>query len=174
MRLNAQRAQEIMNLKGITRSEIERKTGVTARSIEWILQNGFVSDDALDRIASALDVEPSEIYRPDTNAAEENEIEFIKNNDLATVTFSQMRFINKIKRLAEEYPDEVKIIADNKNADGNTYCLCASLPVSWIVKPGKPAEMNLTDEQREERRKQLLQNTNSHRAEQGKNQSESD
>lgn len=92
--------------------------------------------------------------------AEENEIEFLLNDERATATLSQVRFINKIKKMAEEYPGEVVIIADNKNKSGNTVSLCASLPVSWIVKPGKPAELNLTDEQRDELRERLLRNTN--------------
>lgn len=142
MRLNAQRAQEIMNLHGITPDSLAHKTGMTAKSIDWILRNGFASTDAIDRIASALDVASSEISKPDYSAFEENEIEFLKGDDLATVTFSQGRFISKIKRLAEEYPDDVKIIADNLSESGNTYCLCASLPVSWIVRPGKPKELS--------------------------------
>ena len=165
MRLNTQRAKEIMDLRAITRTEIARKTGLTVCSVDWILRNGFASDDALERIASALDVMPSEIFKPDYTASEENEIEFLRGDDRATVTFSQARFISRIKRLAEEYPDDVKIIADNLNEDGNTYCLCASLPVSWIVKPGKPAELNLSEEQRQMRREQLARNTNRDRTE---------
>lgn len=142
MRLNTQRAKEIMNLHGITPDSPAYKTGMTAKSIDWILRNGFVSNDALERIASAFDVMPSEIFKTDYASSEENEIEFLKDDDRATVTFSQGRFISKIKRLAEEYPDDVKIIADNLSESGNTYCLCASLPVSWIVRPGKPKELS--------------------------------
>lgn len=142
MRLNTLRAKEIMDLKGIAPDTLAFSTGMTERTIDWILRNGFASDDALDRIASALDVSTQEIYRPDWSEDYENEIEFLKGDNRATVTFSQARFVSKIKQLAEEYPDDVKVIADNKNKDGNTASICASLPVSWIVKPGKPKELS--------------------------------
>lgn len=146
MRLNTQRAKEIMDLKEITPAMLAFSTGITERSIVWILQNGFASDDALDRIASALDVPPQDMQRPDWSEDYENTIEFLKGDNRATVTFSQGRFISRIKQLAEEYPDTVLIVADNKNKDGNTASICATLPVSWIVKPGKPKE--LTEEQK--------------------------
>lgn len=142
MRLNTQHAKEIMNSKGITPSMLAFSTGMTERTVEWILRNGFASNDALERIASMLEVHTSEIYRPDTSETEENEIEFMKDDNRATVTFSQTRFINKVKQMAKEYPEDVKIIAEDKNKDGNTSSICASLPVSWIVKPGKPRELS--------------------------------
>ena len=47
---------------------------------------------------------------------QENVIEFLKDAKTATVTFSQGRYISKIKKLAEKHPDEVEIIAVNKNS----------------------------------------------------------
>ena len=58
---------------------------------------------------------------------QENVIEFLKNQDTMTVTFSQGRFISKVRELSEKFPDEVKIVAEN--ADGS---IVAHLPVSEL------------------------------------------
>lgn len=56
----------------------------------------------------------------------ENVIGWFKDSEIATVTFSQGRYISKIKKLAEKYPDDVKIL---KNADGT---ILAYVPVKAI------------------------------------------
>ena len=56
----------------------------------------------------------------------ENVIGWYKDSEIATVTFSQGRYISKIKKLAEKYPDDVKIL---KNADGT---ILAYVPVKAI------------------------------------------
>lgn len=73
----------------------------------------------------------------------ENCIEFQLNEDTATVTFCQQRFITKIRKLAEKFPDECEIVAENK--DGS---IMAHIPVKWIRISN--LSKNLTDEQREE------------------------
>jgi len=73
--------------------------------------------------------------------AGENNIEFTRNSPTATVCFSQGRYVSKIKRLAEKYPDECKIMYENK--DGS---IVAHIPVSWVkVSPKR----KISDEQRE-------------------------
>lgn len=57
----------------------------------------------------------------------ENVIEFIKDSDVMGVTLSQGRFISKVKKLAKEHPEDVKIIAENK--DGSIF---AHIPVSYL------------------------------------------
>mgnify|MGYP000200165442 CR=1 FL=1 len=57
----------------------------------------------------------------------ENVIEWLKNDNRATLSLSQRRTISKIEKLANEYPDECKITA--RNTDGT---ICAHVPVSWI------------------------------------------
>lgn len=76
----------------------------------------------------------------------ENVIEFVKNADMATVTFCQTRFISKIRKLAEMYPGECEIIAENK--DGS---ILARLPVKWIriSKITKAAKEYTEEEKRE-------------------------
>lgn len=57
----------------------------------------------------------------------ENVIEFLNNQDTITVSFCSRKWINKIKRLNEKNPEEVKIIAENK--DGS---ICATFPVKYL------------------------------------------
>lgn len=77
----------------------------------------------------------------------ENVIEFIRGAETATLTFSQGRYISKIRKLAKSRPDECQIVAENK--DGS---IMAHVPVSW-VKISPKREVNMT----EERRKQLAE-----------------
>lgn len=71
----------------------------------------------------------------------ENVIEFLRNQDVATVTFCQPRFVNKVKALAIDYPEEVKITAENE--DGS---LVAHVPTRWIC---LKAPRQLTEEERQ-------------------------
>lgn len=79
---------------------------------------------------------------------QENVIEFIKNESRASVTFTQGKYISKIKKLAEKFPDECQIISEK---DG---VLLAHIPTKWI-KINNPKKMELTDEQREIIKKRL-------------------
>lgn len=62
----------------------------------------------------------------DYSAPCENAIEFLKGAKEATVTFTQGRYITKIRKLAERFPDKVKIYSDK---DGT---LVAHIPTSAI------------------------------------------
>lgn len=57
----------------------------------------------------------------------ENVIEFLKDEQRATVTFSQGRYKSRIKKLAAERSEECQIVAENQ--DGS---ICAHIPVSWV------------------------------------------
>lgn len=57
----------------------------------------------------------------------ENVIDWIKDNPMATVSFTQVRMKTRIRKLAKEKPEECQIIAEN--ADGS---LCAHVPTKWI------------------------------------------
>lgn len=76
----------------------------------------------------------------------ENVIEWLNGQQTVTVTFSQPRFINKVKKLAETNP-EVQILAEN--TDGS---ICAHVPLKFI-KLSAPRQM--TEEQREQARERL-------------------
>lgn len=57
----------------------------------------------------------------------DNCMEWLTGQRIGAVTFSQKRWINKIKSYAKDYPDEIKIIAENP--DGTIY---AHVPISWF------------------------------------------
>lgn len=78
----------------------------------------------------------------------ENVIEWIRDEALAGVTLTQGRYITRIEKLAEEYPDECQIVARNK--DGSIF---AHIPVSW-VKIGPPK--NVSEERRILARERML------------------
>ena len=73
----------------------------------------------------------------------ENCIEWLTGQHTITCTFSQNKYIKKVKALAEKYPDKVKIIKEND--DGSIFCKLPikSLKLSII-------ERDLSDEQRAE------------------------
>lgn len=70
----------------------------------------------------------------------ENAVEWLSGQKIISVTFSQRKFINKARKLAEQYPDDVQIIAENE--DGSIFL---HAPLSYF-KFGRPRQ--ITDEQR--------------------------
>lgn len=64
----------------------------------------------------------------------ENCIEWCNGEDEISVTLNQVRYISKVKKLAQKYPSEVKILAQNK--DGSIF---ARMPLKAlklsIIKP---------------------------------------
>lgn len=75
----------------------------------------------------------------------ENAIEWIRDSDIATVTFSQGRFITKIRKLAEKYPDEVQIVAENKKRDGNVSSIVAHIPTRYIQISNRKRDLSEED-----------------------------
>lgn len=86
----------------------------------------------------------------DYNSNNENVIEFLRGAKTATVCFTQGRYISKIKKLAEKFPDEVIITSQNK--DGS---IVAHIPVKYIhiSRPGKGRV--LTEEEKEAAKERL-------------------
>ena len=80
----------------------------------------------------------------------ENVIEFLRDQEIASVTLCQGRFKSKIKKLVEKYPESCSIIAENE--DGSLY---AHIPVSWIK---FNAPLQLSEEQREKKREVMRSN----------------
>lgn len=148
MKLNGKKVKEIMTEKNLTEEMVCTRTGLCLKSLQWILVNGFASRDALERIADAIGKNVCEIVQQDGFSNTENVMEFTKDSDRATVSFSQGRYITKIKKLATERPNECEIVAENK--DGS---ICAHIPVSW-VKIAPPAMR--TEAQREASRRNVL------------------
>lgn len=58
---------------------------------------------------------------------QENLIEWITGSKVATVTFSQKKYINRIKKMAEKYPESVIIEAEND--DGS---VTAHIPIKAV------------------------------------------
>ena len=81
----------------------------------------------------------------------ENMIEFISGTRTATVTFTNQKHINRIKKLYEERKDEFKYLVENH--DGS---VCAKLPLKWIkINPGSKTGRVMTEEQKEAARIRL-------------------
>ena len=78
----------------------------------------------------------------------ENVIEFLENQQQATVTFSQGRYKTRIRKLAEARPEECQIVAENK--DGS---ICAHIPTTWVRIAPPPVR---TEAQREASRRNAL------------------
>ncbi len=77
-------------------------------------------------------------------------IEFIKDSDRATVSFSQGRYKSRIKKLATERPEECQIVAENMDSS-----LFAHIPVAWIkINP----TYQLSEEQREQKAESMRRN----------------
>ena len=58
---------------------------------------------------------------------QENVLQWYTGYESVTCSFTQRRFITKFKKYAEEHPEEVKIVAENK--DGS---ICAKFPLKWL------------------------------------------
>ena len=81
----------------------------------------------------------------------ENVVEFISGTRTATVTFTNQKHINRIKKLYEERKDDFKYFIENK--DGS---ICAKIPLKWIrINPGSKEKRIMTEEQKEAARIRL-------------------
>ena len=126
MRLNVNKYQGLMNKQNIDIADIERQTGLTVKTLEWIFDNGFLEAETLGRLAEVVGCNTSEIGLTDLDNIE-NAIEWLRDRKRATVSFTQGRMITKIKKLAEARPEECQIVAENK--DGS---ICAHIPTRWV------------------------------------------
>ena len=81
----------------------------------------------------------------------ENMIEFISGTRTATVTFTNQKHINRIKKLYEERKDDFKYFKEN--TDGS---VCAKIPLKWIkINAGSKTGRVMTEEQKEAARIRL-------------------
>jgi hypothetical protein len=74
----------------------------------------------------------------------ETAISYLNIDDYAIFHSSEQKWINKILKLRESHPDEVKIVYLPEDNNG---MLLAHVPKSWF-KVSPPAKRNMTDEQR--------------------------
>lgn len=81
----------------------------------------------------------------------ENVLEFISGARTVTVSFTNQKHINRIKKLYEERKDDFKYF--HENTDGS---ICAKLPLKWIkINPGSKTGRVMTEEQKEAARIRL-------------------
>ena len=64
--------------------------------------------------------------------------------DTAYFSSDERRWINRIRRLKKEHPEQVRIIREPEQNDG---CIYAEVPVKWL-KVSPPPKRVLTEEQR--------------------------
>lgn len=75
----------------------------------------------------------------------ENMVEFLSGQKTCTVTFTNQKHINRIKKLYEERKDDFKYFIENP--DGS---ICAKIPLKWIkINPGSKEGRVMTEEQKE-------------------------
>lgn len=81
----------------------------------------------------------------------ENMIEFLSGQRTCTVTFTNQKHINRIKKLYEERKDDFTYLIENP--DGS---ICAKIPLKWIkINPGSKEGRVMTEEQKEAARLRL-------------------
>ena len=71
-------------------------------------------------------------------------IEYIDVDKYATFCSSERKWINKIYKLKEKYPDEVHIEVSEEENDG---MIVAHVPKTWM-KVSPPKKVNYTEEQK--------------------------
>ena len=64
----------------------------------------------------------------------------------------ERRFITKVQKLKEQYPDQVRIIREPEENDGCIYC---EMPTEWFT-IRVPKKMHFTEEQKEAMKQRLL------------------
>ena len=81
----------------------------------------------------------------------ENVLEFISGTRTVTVSFTNKKHINRIKKLYEERKDDFKYFVENP--DGS---VCAKIPLKWIkINAGSKTGRVMTEEQKEAARIRL-------------------
>lgn len=69
-------------------------------------------------------------------------VEFIECGDHLTVSTGKRKYVNKIKKWAKDYPNDVSYV---ENADGS---MCAKLPIGWFRFPSPKTKRTFTEEQK--------------------------
>lgn len=128
MKIDIEKYHSIADARQITDRQVMELAGLSERTFNWIMKNKFIELDTLERIACVIGCTIQDIALLDVSGEQgENVIEWLKDSKMATVTLTQRRYITRVKKHAENRPDECKILAEN--ADGS---ICARFPVSWV------------------------------------------
>lgn len=81
--------------------------------------------------------------------AMETSIDFIHGEDKAIWYSNHFATIRKMEELINNYPNEVEIVNDCRNEDGEGKLLEIRIPASWVRMPKPPAKRELTEEQKQ-------------------------
>lgn len=73
----------------------------------------------------------------------ENAVEFFNYDKTCTVSFTNQRFCNKMKKIYEKHPEQFERF--EINPDGSVY---ARMPLKWL-KISVPRTVNMTDEEKQ-------------------------
>ena len=82
----------------------------------------------------------------------ETAFEYYGDERVGYLTTTERKWQNKVRGWAKLYPDKVKVKVEPDKNDG---CMCAEVPRSWF-KISPPRKIELTEEQKEERRQRML------------------
>lgn len=66
------------------------------------------------------------------------------DRDKGAFSSDEWKWINRIRKLKQEYPDEVRIDHEPEKNDG---CICAMIPVSWF-RIAPPRKVEMTEERK--------------------------
>lgn len=110
MRLNINKYQEMMQRRNIEKADIERMTGITVQTLDWIFENEYLEVSTLERLAQVVECNAKEIALPD-HYGNENVIKWVKDGKTATLSLTQGRTISRVMKLAKSRPEECKIVA---------------------------------------------------------------
>ena len=113
---------------------------------EDVVETEEFDSDELEDLADNSDTEKARFF----NKCRDNGVEWYTGDERVTVTFSQRKWVSKIKKLAEKRPNDVEIVVENE--DGS---IVAHLPLSFIkISPPK----QVSEEQKERMRLQAQKN----------------
>lgn len=84
MRLNVESYQRILAEKRLSDVDVMKSTGLSEKTHKWILENGFIECETLERIADAIGCRVGDILSPDYEGYTENVIEWVKDGSKAT------------------------------------------------------------------------------------------
>lgn len=143
MRLNTDNYHAIADEKHISDDTVRNRTGLSERTLNWILENKAIECQTLELIADVIGCSAADLSLPDATMCNENCIEWCRGKGQATLTLTQRKTITRVEKLAVSWPDECEIVA--RNPDGS---ISAHIPVSWI-------RINPTRRLTEVRRKKL-------------------
>lgn len=76
----------------------------------------------------------------------ENVIEWLNGEDTITATLNQVRYINKVKKLAIKYPDLVQILVENKDGSIVAHLPLKALKFNIIINNRMPGWMKESED----------------------------